>query len=223
MPDCSIEHALERPIRSFSEDKLQRESFVERLSSALIDPSKDRATGVVIGLTGPWGCGKSSILNLVHEHIFENFPDALVVRFDPWLVSSGNAIIHEFLSELLGTINQTEKMKKKLSRFASHIAEYGKYLAPFADLVTPGASLLARSGSKLVSSELNHPESLHSLRRKIVKDLEEIGTPIIVLIDELDRVDDNEIRAIAQLVRAVMDFPNMSYLLGSGLITSSRL
>lgn len=35
--------------------------------------------------------------------------------------------------------------------------------------------------------------------------------PFVVFIDELDRVEDGEIRAVAQLIRAVADFPNISY------------
>lgn len=33
------------------------------------------------------------------------------------------------------------------------------------------------------------------------------------MIDEIDRVEDDEVRAIAQLVRSVADFPNISYVL----------
>lgn len=43
--------------------------------------------------------------------------------------------------------------------------------------------------------------------------LQELSWPFIVLIDELDRIEDAEIRAVAQLVRAVADFPNISYVL----------
>ena len=213
MPQTLLGSNPERPIRSAEEDKLQRRVFVERLTAALINAETRLASGVVVGLTGPWGSGKSSILNMVHEHISENFHEALVVRFDPWLVSNGSAIIHEFLSELLGTINQNLQVKEQLSNFANHVAKYGEYLAPFADLITPGVGIIAKSGSKMVASVLNREESLHSLRRKIFDDLEQIDRPIVVLIDELDRVEDEEIRAIAQLVRAVMDFPRISYLL----------
>jgi hypothetical protein len=45
----------ERPIESFDKDKLDREPFVRRLASALIDPKTGKSRGVVIGVTGSWG------------------------------------------------------------------------------------------------------------------------------------------------------------------------
>jgi predicted KAP-like P-loop ATPase len=45
------------------------------------------------------------------------------------------------------------------------------------------------------------------------EELNKLSVPIVVLIDELDRVEDNEIRSMAQLVSSVIDFPSISYLL----------
>lgn len=81
--------ALDRPIERPTEDKLERERFIERLADAVI-AGNSKATGVIIGITGPWGSGKSSILNLLANHISETRPEAIVVRFDPWLISGRN-------------------------------------------------------------------------------------------------------------------------------------
>jgi KAP family P-loop domain len=77
--------AAERPIKSQSDDRLERGEFVRRLTDALVNPRTKKATGLVIGIAGPWASGKSSILNLLHENIRSSYDDALVVRFDPWL------------------------------------------------------------------------------------------------------------------------------------------
>jgi len=45
------------------------------------------------------------------------------------------------------------------------------------------------------------------------EELAAVNLPIVVLIDEVDRVEDDEIRSIAQLVRSVGDFPGVSYAL----------
>lgn len=88
----------ERPIESSTEDRLERDQFVRRLASALIDPKTKKSRGVVIGITGPWGSGKSSILNLLRERLKAGYPDAVVVSFDPWLVSGRNDLISEFIN-----------------------------------------------------------------------------------------------------------------------------
>src|SRR5436309_4284924 len=74
----------ERPIESSADDRLERSLFIERLASALVNPVTGRSTGIVVGITGPWGSGKSSILNLLREWIKARYEDALVVQFDPW-------------------------------------------------------------------------------------------------------------------------------------------
>ena len=81
--ESSPQGALERPISTAAEDKLERGAFIGRLCDAVIARGTDKATGVIIGITGPWGSGKSSVLNLLSDHIRENYADAVLVRFDP--------------------------------------------------------------------------------------------------------------------------------------------
>lgn len=203
----------ERPIRSQSEDVLERERFIRRLTAALINENTRRATGVVIGITGPWGSGKSSILNLLREHIETTYEDALVVPYDPWLVSGRNDLISEFIRELIGTIKSRPKLKRKLLEFTKTVTKYGAQLAPTADLWLPGAGTAARGGLKALEATLSREESLHALRARLMDQLEKVSVPIVVIIDELDRVEDEEVRIVAQLVRSVADFPGISYVL----------
>ena len=63
----------DRPIADAAGDLLDRGSFANGLASTLSRPEAvvdgaivgGSATGYVVGLTGEWGSGKSSILNLV--------------------------------------------------------------------------------------------------------------------------------------------------------------
>jgi energy-coupling factor transporter ATP-binding protein EcfA2 len=210
MPDPS---APERPIQNKAEDKLERARFIERLASALINPETKKSTGVVVGITGPWGSGKSSLLNLLREHIQEKYPDALVISFDPWLVSGRNDLIAEFLGEMIGTINATEKRKAKFKRLGATIAQYGAQLASLGNLWMPGLGAIVGGGFKTAEKALSNKKSLSAIRVQLIEELREVATPIIVLVDELDRIEDEEIRTVAQLVRSVLDFPAISYVL----------
>ena len=191
----------------------KRARFIERLASALINPETKNSTEVVVGITGPWGSGKSSLLNLLREHIQEKYPDALVVSFDPWLVSGRNDLIAEFLGEMIGTINATEKRKAKFKRLGATIAQYGAQLASLANLWMPGLGAIVGGGFKTAEKALPNKKSLTAIRVQLIEELREVATPIIVLVDELDRIEDEEIRTIAQLVRSVLDFPVISYVL----------
>lgn len=198
----------ERPIQSVAEDQLHRLPFVSRLVDALISPVTGKANGVVIGVTGPWGSGKSSILNMLAEQIAIKYDGAHVVRFDPWLVSGRNDLITEFLRELLSTFNPGNQLQKSI---IEKVSKYGALLAPVANLAAVGAGTLVESGAKTLGSLLKGSNSISALRQSLFEELSELDKPIVVLIDELDRVEDNEIRTIAQLVRSVADFPGISY------------
>lgn len=203
----------ERPIESSDEDKLERDPFVRRLVSALIEPETGRSRGVVIGITGPWGSGKSSILNLLRERLKEIHPDTVVVSFDPWLISGRNDLISELINELLATIKSEPKIAKRLKNLTNTITKYGEQLAPAVNLLHPGLGFLVKSSLGLAKTARSRDVSLSALRKEVFDQLEKTSVPIVVLIDELDRIEDQEIRTVAQLVRSVADFPGISYVL----------
>jgi predicted KAP-like P-loop ATPase len=203
----------ERPIERASEDVLGRMNFVRRLADALVDKSTKKSRGIAIGITGAWGSGKSSVLNLLRQHIKETYPHALVVSFDPWLVSGRNDLISEFIRELTRTINADPQASAQLKKIGATIAKYGEYIAPVAATWLPILGPIIKGGGGLIREAMKSDESLTGLKSRLMKELAAVDVPIIALIDELDRVEDEEIRTVAQLVRSVADFPGISYVL----------
>jgi hypothetical protein len=63
---------------------------------AVVQPEE---RGFVIGVTGGWGTGKTSLLNLTQE-VLEDTYGAQVIRFDPWLFSGSDELVIRFLREL---------------------------------------------------------------------------------------------------------------------------
>ncbi|MBR3140831.1 MAG: hypothetical protein IKF11_08210 [Methanobrevibacter sp.] len=74
------------PITSEDKDQLNRMPFVKRLSKSICNYNqKDCLT---IGLMGEWGCGKSSIMNLIFNEIEKEKKDWIYIKFDPWYFSN---------------------------------------------------------------------------------------------------------------------------------------
>jgi len=59
--------SADRPIRSKSDDLLGRSAFAESLAEVVEGWTGNDS--LVIALYGPWGIGKSSIKNMVMEHL----------------------------------------------------------------------------------------------------------------------------------------------------------
>jgi predicted KAP-like P-loop ATPase len=203
----------ERPITDANDDKLSRGGFVERITEALITDDGKAARGVVIGVTGPWGSGKSSILNLVDEEIRRRAPQAVVVRFDPWIISGQQDLILSFLRETIRTIEAEPERAKRARKLLDGLTTYAAYLAPVFNAAIKNSGDVTKAVLEALNKKVKGDQSLTGQRQKLEELIVSLGVPVVVLIDELDRVEDDEVRAVAQLVRAVGDFSGISYVL----------
>jgi hypothetical protein len=202
----------ERPILDASQDALERGRFVERLAGALIGRNSAQAAGIVLGLTGSWGSGKSSLLNLLAAHIQAKYPQAVLVLFDPWLISGRNDLIMEFIGELLAAVNLKGGTGRDYLNLTRTLVDYGVRLSPALKYI-PHVGTHLKDDLEAAKKLFEGRDSVTSLRKKLLKQLTVFPHPIVVLIDEIDRVESEEIRTVAQLVRSVADFPGISYLL----------
>jgi len=211
-----MNHNVERPIKTEGDDRLLRQDFVARLLGALIEP-EGRATGIVLGLAGPGGSGKTSILNMVAELAEARHPATIVVSFNPCLANSRNGLTHAFFAELTAALEAGPKKPRRgqaerLKGLAQTIFKYGKRIAP-ADGIWFCDGGATAAGLDTMRQSLTGGDTFGRMRDELARELEDSETDILVLIDEIDRLSDREITVCAQLVRAVADFERVSYLL----------
>src|SRR5437763_8519138 len=87
------------PIGNADSDLLDRSVFATRAARVIehLRPDVDTAAMAVIG---PWGSGKTSVLNLIARAVEDDAPGWQVVRFNPWLVNDLNSLVREFFDVL---------------------------------------------------------------------------------------------------------------------------
>jgi predicted KAP-like P-loop ATPase len=211
-----MNHNVERPIERTRDDRLLRQDFAARLLGALIEP-EGRATGMVLGLCGPGGSGKSSILNMVAELAEARHPATVVVSFNPGLANSRNGLLHAFFAEVTAALEGSARNPccahaEKLKGVAQRIFKYGKRIAP-ADGVWFCDGGATAAGLDTLRQSLPGNDTFRRMRDEFASELDESGASVLVLIDEIDRLNDRDVAVCAQLVRAVADFERFSYLL----------
>jgi KAP family P-loop domain len=204
---------LDHPISGADDDDFDRTPFVRRLVDGLIDRDSSKSTEVTIGLYGPWGSGKTSVLNLVTEDIRRRHKAAVVVRFDPWLVAGRESLIAEFFAELVRALTRPSVMSPRVKKLSKELLGYAQYLAPAAAIADPSAGIAASVFTKIWEAKSKKAKPLETVRQDLIKRLRDEPVPIIVLIDELDRIDDESVRTMCQVVRAIGNLPSISYLL----------
>jgi predicted KAP-like P-loop ATPase len=86
------------------DDQLGYASFAKNLAQAIarITPTD----GLVIALYGPWGSGKSTVLNFVESYLARENDSGIptVVKFNPWWFADRNDLIRTFFDQLLGQL-----------------------------------------------------------------------------------------------------------------------
>jgi hypothetical protein len=206
---------LDRPIQQKDQDKLGRGPFVEQLTDALVDKKNKRSSGLVVSLLGAWGSGKTSILNLLEADLKSRYQNAVVLRFDPWLIANRDSLVRQFLSDLGNVLSKDAGAASKAAKKARELlSEYDGVINIGIDAVGLLSFSLFSSGLKAAKGALKKTEkTLHQLKTEINETIKDIPYPIVVLIDEVDRLDDSEVLEIMRLVKAVADFPNVSYLI----------
>ena len=212
----------DQPIKSSKDDILGRASFAQALGEAIL--SYKETDSIVIGLFGAWGSGKTSIINMALEHIELISKDKsddekpIVVRFNPWNYSDQNQLITQFFRQLSIVLrrpdyaSEAKKVGKRLETYAEIFEPFtlipmiGSFAKIFSD-TTKNAGSAIESLSDLKSNDLD------TIKADINKLLGEQNHKIIVVIDDIDRLNDTEIRQMFQLVKSLGDFKNTIYLL----------
>lgn len=198
---------VDKALDQLSEDALDREKIVSVLASALVQDGDGgtRATGRVVGLTGQWGSGKSTILNFLEENLRDN-PNTFVVRFNPWIVSGSEQLIDVYFKELTHQLGRSKKEKAR--ELAMKLEDYRDGITKVAEFVFPHAGVFNSIIPRIKDASIQ--EKRDNLERK----LREFDGAVVVIIDELDRVEDRDIRELARFVKAVGDLPGISYMVG---------
>ncbi|MGN7931064.1 P-loop NTPase fold protein [Sphingopyxis sp. 22461] len=208
----------DRAIRNEAADKLDRGPFVESLVRALVRQELDndgklkamRAHGHVVGLTGRWGLGKSSIVNLLALKLGA-MDRVLVAQFNPWLVGSRDELLTGFFNALRSATGRNTR--EEMDALRNDIDKYWGAINFAGHAVAAGASISGFGFLKKAREWIKpNPRTPDEERVSLEKKLEKLGCAVVVLIDELDRVEDDEVRAVARLIKAVGEIKGLSYL-----------
>ena len=196
--------AGDNPIREPSEDRLGRAPLAASLATQILHG--DASEGLVVGVLGRWGSGKTSFINLVRHNL--NAEHVPVLDFNPWMFSGSEHLVQAFFSELTAHV----RLKLDLDDIGKLLDKYGDYLfaAPFVGSWAARLKLLLGMAG---SWRRPHRSQIEVTRDKIREALTQQRQPLIVVLDDLDRLTAEEVRDIFRLVRLTASFPNIVYVL----------
>ena len=204
----AINYFADNPISTSSEDLLQRSKFVERIVREI--DMIDASQGYVLAVMGQWGSGKTSVLNLVKERLSNS--ETILVEYNPWLLSG----VEELVDGLFREINA--KLNKKGVKYRAAIDKligYGEMLTPLTSVpvVKTWANGVLMPFQVMAKHRNLRTTSVVEQKEQVAEALTNIDSSIVVIVDDIDRLDKVEVREIFKLVRLTANFPNVIYLL----------
>ena len=209
MSNRDVRHASPRlgvhsddPVRSMAEDLFSRAEHAERIAQVVREYTT-QVHSAVIALEGPAGSGKTSMLNFVRT-LLKDTNSFRVVTFNPWIAQDLPSLVMDFFTTLRSTMPgaRSRRLRRTLVRYA-------KKAAPIVGSVSVAG---VKVNTQEVAELFGGDSPLAELRDKLMSGLQGLEVPVLVTIDDIDRLQADELILIAKLMRLVGRLPNVYYL-----------
>lgn len=170
--------------------------------------------GLVLALFGPWGSGKTTVLGYVCHFIdtgeSSEAEKPVIVRFNPWWFSGREDLARAFLHQLQAVLPGKSKAFEGLGTLLGSFAEEIGGIIDLTAGTAGGGKILGRIVAWRAKPK---PKDVPALKEKIAKVLRDARIRVLVVVDDLDRLDEGEVRQFFTVIKALADFPFVTYLL----------
>lgn len=154
----------------------------------------------VINVSEEYGYGKTSFFSRLHDELEENWANCYIsFNYQPWLCEGKDAMVMELFNRL----------REELSRYAPQI---NKNITDYI------RTLLDKSDNVIIHffrTTFCQSSSMYEERDRLKKEIVKIGKPIIIFIDDVDRLQKEELLMLLNLVRDTADFQNVFYIMAA--------
>lgn len=174
-------------------DLFHRDNLIKGIAENSMNLSTKKSFAIAI--QGEWGSGKSYVLSQIRDQIKAVGKENIIIEFDPWKYDDSDKILNAFFNEI------TKEIKNFNKDLSNQISKYSKAIL----------SLNENTFTKAVNEVVNFIYPSHSisdLYTEIANALPNIGKRFHIFIDDLDRLDSDEVLEILKLIRNTANFPN---------------
>lgn len=152
-----------------------------------------------IGITGSWGSGKTTFIKELYKlyRNSSNNKNTTVIWFEPWKNDSPDSIVKSFFNTL------KDELKKYIPGFSSTIDDY------ILLLIDETEKKSIKTIFNVIKKIKNDNNDIYN---EISESLKTIKHKTIVFIDDIDRLDTDEINSVLRIVRNTANFPYIQFI-----------
>lgn len=188
----------EKELKNSQDDLLDINLFVGSIEDSLLQCNPNE--NFVISLIGKWGCGKTSVINLLKQKI-NNGNNAVIDTFNPWKYDNKFSLFEGFYKYIFKALNKNYgyvSYKKLLKK-------YEKTIFSFIENKT--------SISLMDIINLNDDRDIEEIKDSINDFIKFTDKKIIVVIDDIDRLNKEQILFVFKTIKTLFNFNNIVYIL----------
>ncbi|EIZ1550016.1 NTPase KAP [Vibrio parahaemolyticus] len=205
------------PIESADGDLYGVAPFAESIATSI--QNIKNPVGTALALNGPWGAGKSSVVNMIRASLEQRKDANLVVTdFKCWWFRGEEALALAFLQNLHTTLQSGlgDKIKGLIPSLSKNLLQAGSVVGQTV-AVASGQEWLktAISGSSnyIEKTFFSDTETVEKSFQKLADILDKQEKRFLVVIDDIDRLTPDEALATFRLIKSIGHLPNVMYLL----------
>ena len=199
------------PLSDIAQDRFGRESIVDLIVGSINQVVSSDHPCTVYGIYGKWGEGKTSLMNFIKSKLLaQRKTDGIsIVEFNPWLVNNDEALLQEFFKTVMS--NPDDAVRVAFKKYGSLAIFASKTIV---NTFAPGLGSSLAKGIKWAQKALDDSKSsLAELKKKASEAIIKSRRHLVIMIDDVDRLDKEELHAMLRLVRQVADFENCIYII----------
>jgi len=194
----SNSYSSDSPVYLVEEDKFSRWQFSKRIADVIAN--RNDPSSIVIGLYGAWGNGKTSVLNFI-ENALDSNEDVITIKFNPWRFGAEDELLKSLFLDVAKAIDA------QLITMGDQVKDKAKTILPAITGLFGSAEVGQAISGFIPTIELE------KLKARIESALENTRKRVLILIDDVDRLEKTEIHALFRLVKLTADFKYTAYIL----------
>ncbi|MFW0775268.1 KAP family P-loop NTPase fold protein [Paenarthrobacter nitroguajacolicus] len=181
-----------------NKDELERGPFVKMVASLIGDLAASNDS-TVLGLVGPWGSGKTTVLNYITAQLDESIH---VVHFNPWSFDD-ERLQAELYSAILAAF--PDDSRDTLREKAFDLVRRGAPALKAIPIVGVAAAETLR--------EFMPARSWDAVFDDLAKTIKAASRKVLVVVDDVDRLLPHDLLLLMKTIRLLGRFPRVNYLL----------
>ena len=208
------------PLTNMADDKLGRENIVDLIVDSINNHVQNDHPCLVYGIYGKWGEGKTSLLNFVEEMLLAQGGDdnINIIKFNPWLVNNDETLLREFFKSMTRRLD--DKTREIFEKYGSLAILASKTVV---NAFLPGLGSALAEGIGLTKDALkDSTDTLSETKKKVSDAIIKSKRHLVIMIDDVDRLDKEELHAVLRLIRQVADFDNCIYIVAMDIDIVSK-